>query len=273
MFINTIDPVLLELGFISIRWYGVFLAFGVGLTILVALKLFKKNNISIDLVFSLTSYLIIAGLVGARLGYILFYNPLFYLNNPKEIIFINHGGLSSHGMTLGIIIMLFLLFKLKKINKKTIDLLIIPIPIVAAFIRLGNFFNSELVGRSTNLSWAVRFPNYEANPILRHPVQIYELITALAIFLILYFLYKNLVFDKNLDSSGIKKYSNKLPVLSITALFILLYFSSRFVLEFFKEYQIFNSGLTMGQYLSIPFIIWSILWLLKLRNQESRIKN
>ena len=251
MFINTLNPVLLELGFISIRWYGFFLALGISLTILIIIRLFKKNNIPVDLVFSLANYLIISGLIGARLGYIFFYRPLFYFNNPKEIIFINHGGLSSHGMALGIIIMLFFLFKINKINKKTIDLLIIPIPLIAAFIRLGNFFNSELVGRSTSLAWAVKFPNYEAYPIFRHPVQIYELITALAIFLILYFLYK--------------KYTNKLPVLFITALFVFLYFSSRFILEFFKEYQIFNSGLTMGQYLSIPFIIWSIIWLFYLK--------
>ena len=239
MFVNTIDPILLELGFISIRWYGVFLALGIGLAILVVIKLFKKNNIPIDLVFSLTSYLIITGLIGARLGYIFFYQPLFYFNNPKEIIFINHGGLSSHGMALGIIIVLFLWFKFKKINKNTIDLLIIPIPIVAGFIRLGNFFNNEILGRTTNLTWAVDG---------RHPVQIYELLIAFSIFLILYFLYR--------------KFNNQLPVLFITALFIFLYFSSRFAIEFLKEYQIFNSGLTMGQYLSIPFIIWSILWLL-----------
>lgn len=251
MFINTLNPILLELGFISIRWYGFFLALGISLAILVTIKLFKKNNIPIDLVFRLVNYLIISGLIGARLGYIFFYRPLFYFNNPKEIIFINHGGLSSHGMALGIIIMLFFLFKINKINKKTIDLLIIPIPLIAVFIRLGNFFNSELVGRSTSLAWAVKFPNYEAYPIFRHPVQIYELLIALAIFLILYFLYR--------------KYNNKLPVLFITALFVFLYFSSRFIVEFFKEYQIFNSGLTMGQYLSIPFIIWSILWLFQLK--------
>ena len=246
MFINTLNPILLELGFISIHWYGFFLALGISLAILVIIKLFKKNNIPIDLVFSLTSYLIVAGVIGARLGYIFFYRPLFYFNNPKEIIFINHGGLSSHGMALGIIIMLFFLFKINKINKKTIDLLIIPIPLVAAFIRLGNFFNNEILGRTTNLLWAVDG---------RHPVQIYELLIALAIFLILYFLYK--------------KYNNKSPVLFITALFVFLYFSSRFIVEFFKEYQIFNSGLTTGQYLSIPFIIWSILWLFHLSRKRA----
>jgi len=186
MFINNINPILLELGFISIRWYGVFLALGVGLVILVSVNLFKKNNVQIDLVFSSSSYLIISGLIGARLAYIFFYQPLFYFNNPKEIIFINHGGLSSHGMALGIIIMLFLLFKFGKIDRKTIDLLIIPIPIVAVFIRLGNFFNNEILGRTTNLIWAVDG---------RHPVQIYELLIALSIFLILYSIFKNIVIN------------------------------------------------------------------------------
>lgn len=250
MITNNINPILFELGFISIHWYGVFLGLGVGLAILIAFKLFKNNNFPLDRVFISASYLIISGLIGARLGYILFYRPVFYFNNPKEIIFINHGGLSSHGMALGIIIAFFALYKLKKINKKAIDLLIIPISLIAGFIRLGNFFNSELVGRATNLFWAVKFPQYEINPVFRHPVQIYELIIALAIFLILYFINK--------------KYSNRLPVLFTTCLFVFLYFSSRFLIEFLKEYQIFSSGLTLGQYLSLPFIIWSIIWLITL---------
>ena len=243
MFVNNINPILFEWGFISIRWYGVFLGIGVGLAILVAVKLFKQNHIPIDLVFTSASYLIIAGLIGARLGYILFYQPLFYFNNPKEIIFINHGGLSSHGMTLGLIAVFFLLFKLKRINKKIIDLLIIPIPIIAVFIRLGNFFNNEILGRTTNLPWAVDG---------RHPVQIYELIICFIIFIALYFIYRKL--------------GKKLPVLFITCFFIFLYFSTRFIIELFKEFQILSSDniFTMGQYLSIPFIIWSVIWLIQI---------
>lgn len=252
MFVNNINPILFEWGFISIRWYGVFLGLGVALAILIAIKLFKQNHIPIDLVFTLASYLIIAGLIGARLGYILFYQPLFYFNNPKEIIFINHGGLSSHGMTLGLIAVIFLLFKLKRIDKKMIDLLIIPIPIIAAFIRLGNFFNNEILGRTTNLPWAVDG---------RHPVQIYELIICFIIFTALYFIYRKL--------------GSKLPALFITCLFVFLYFSTRFIIELFKEFQILSSDniFTIGQYLSIPFIIWSVIWLIQIFLKQRKISS
>ncbi len=241
--VNNINPVLFEWDFIFIRWYGVFLGLGVALAIIIVFKLFKENKFPNDLIYNISPYLIISGLIGARLGYILFYNPSFYFNNPKEIIFINHGGLSSHGMALGIIICLLLLFKFKKVNKTMIDLVVISLPVIAGFIRLGNFFNSELVGRKSSVPWAVKFPGYVFS---RHPVQIYEMLTAFALFFVLYFIYKRY----------------KGSELFITSLFIFLYFSSRFLLEFFKEYQIFSSGLTIGQYLSIPFILWGLIWLI-----------
>jgi len=241
--VSNINPFFLQWGDFSIRWYGVFLGLGVGLAMLVVAKLFKDNKIPVDLVFTISSYLILSGLIGARLGYIIFYNLSFYLNNSKEIFYINHGGLSSHGMALGIIICLFVLYKKRKIEKIMSDLVIISLPIIIAFIRLGNFFNSELVGRKSNGFWAVKFPGYTE---FRHPVQIYEMITALILFFVLYFIYKRF----------------KTPVLFITWLFVLLYFSSRFILEFFKEYQFLSSGLTMGQWLCLPFIVWSIIWLI-----------
>ena len=189
---------------------------------------------------------------------------------------INHGGLSSHGMTLGLIITFFLFIKLKTNNplnppflrgkpnnppfdkgglgglldwKQILDILVIPIPLLATFIRIGNFFNSEIVGRTTNLPWAVKFPLYELNPLLRHPTQLYEAIFTLALFFILYSLFK--------------KNSQKLPQLFIFHLFLLTYFGGRFLLEFTKEYQTSWEGiLTAGQWLSIPFIIWGIAYLI-----------
>ena len=224
MLINNIDPTIFSFGPITIRWYGLFLATGVALSIWILTKLAKKNNLSINSILDLCVWLTIGGLIGARLGYIIFYQLNYYLTNPTEIFFINHGGLSSHGLTLGLIIS-FLLFvkvknkiplfpplqrgRLKKSSlsssplnkegsgeildwKKIIDILIIPIPLLAAFIRLGNFFNSEIVGRATDLPWGVYFPRFEDNPILRHPVQLYEVVINLSLFFILYFLFKKL---------------------------------------------------------------------------------
>lgn len=250
MFVNNINPIIFEWQFISIRWYGVLLALGVLLSIILMAKLFKENNVKKDLALDLGIWLVIGGLIGARLGEILFYEPIYYFSHPLEMIMVNHGGLSSHGMTIGLLITFFLFVKIKKIEwKKILDLTIISIPLVAGFIRLGNFTNSEIVGRATEMPWGVYFPRYELEPILRHPSQLYEALLAFSLFYILYLVYK--------------KYFTKFSSLYIFHLFLLLYFSSRFAIEFTKEYQTLSTGLTMGQWLSIPFIIWSAEWFWK----------
>ena len=247
----NIDPILFEWNFISIRWYGIFLVIGLAVALLILIKLFKQNKLSPDLALNIGIWLIIGGLIGARLGHVLFYEPGYYLKNLKEIFFINHGGLSSHGMTIGIIITFFIFIKIKKLDwRKLADLIVIPLPIIAGFIRLGNFFNSEIIGRSTNLPWSIKFIRIETNPISRHPSQIYEALICFAIFFILYFIYK--------------KFYKKLPPLFITILFVFLYFSTRLLIEFTKEFQTLSPKhiLTMGQYLSIPFVIFSGVWLI-----------
>ena len=249
MFTHDINPIIYEWSFLSIRWYGVLLAIGLVIAFVLLVKIFKENNLKSDLALDLAIWLTLGGLIGARLGYILFYNLDFYIANPQEIIFINHGGLSSHGMALGMILGFIIFIKIKKVDwKKTIDLAVIPLPIIAAFIRIGNFINSGIVGRETDLPWGVKFPVYEIFPVARHPVQLYEALTSLAIFAVLYLVYK--------------KYYKKLPELFIFHLFLLIYFSTRFILEFFKEYQVvpLEYFLTMGQILSIPFILWALGW-------------
>lgn len=248
MIVNNLNPILFESGFISIRWYGVFLAIGILLSVLVLIKLLKKNNWTSDQTLDLSIWLITGGLFGARMGEILFYNFSYYWQNPIEIFFINHGGLSSHGLTLGLIITFFVYCYYKKIKPLAIaDAIVVVVPVLATFIRLGNFFNSEIIGRVTGMPWGVYFMRAEQFPVLRHPVVLYEAMATLIIFTILYFVYK--------------KYSNIWQPGSILCLLLFIYFSTRFVLEFFKEYQTSWEGiLTAGQWLSLPFIIFSIVW-------------
>lgn len=264
MFTNLINPTLVEVGPLTIRWYGLFLAIGVTLSILIITKLFKEKKYPVDLAMDLGIWLTIGGLVGARLGEILFYEPAYYFSHPLEIIFINHGGLSSHGMTIGLILTFWLFVRRHRYltlrpspykgegNWKTLlDLIIISIPLLAAFIRIGNFFNSEIVGKPTDLPWGVKFLSYEQFPIPRHPSQLYESLVSLSLFIFIFFIYK--------------KYGSKLPQLFLTNLFLLLYFSSRFLIEFLKaDYQT-SLGLTMGQILSLPFIIFSVFWFIKIK--------
>lgn len=248
MFTNNFNPILFQSGFISIRWYGVFLALGILLSVLVLVKLFKKSNWTPDQTLDLCIWLIIGGLIGARLGEIFFYSFSYYWQNPFEIIFINHGGLSSHGMALGIFATLFIYCLFKKLNiLRVADGVVVVVPLLASFIRLGNYFNSEILGRVTSMPWGVYFMRAEQFPVLRHPVVLYEALATLVIFILMYFVYK--------------KYSNIWQSGSIFNLFLFVYFSTRFVLEFFKEYQISWEGvLTAGQWLSLPFVTLSFVW-------------
>ena len=252
--INTINPIITQIGPFQIRWYGVLLGAGVLCAVLILKKLFQEKNYSVELLMDMCVWLIIGGLIGARLGHVFFYNASYFLAHPIEILYIHKGGLASHGMTIGLLVTFFLYTKIKKIPlAKYIDIMIIPIPLIASFIRFANFTNSEIVGRPTTVPWAVLFPRYEAIPVPRHPSQLYESAIALAIFCILYFVYK--------------KYGEKLKPYFIFHLFMLLYFSTRFLVEFVKEiHSPFEMGLplTMGQILSIPFIVWALIYFLKM---------
>ena len=299
MFINTINPIAFELGFLTIRWYGIFLGLGVGLGLLTLVtiarrqmettttppalrsaelrsgtaspSLEKGGGRSPDELLSIALWLIIGGLIGARIGHILFYNLNHFLSNPIEIIMINHGGLSSHGMALGLILAFLVYIKIKATTpdpslgrrgyflawRDIIDLLVIPIPLIAGFIRIGNYFNSEIVGRASDLPWAVQFPLYESNPIFRHPSQIYEALIAFAVFGILLLIrYRYPLLPK--EGSGVVAYQLTPP--SLTFIFIFLYFTTRFLIEFVKEYPTYFH-LTIGQWLSVPFIFFSTIWL------------
>jgi len=257
MFTNNLNPIIFQSNLISIRWYGVFLALGILMSVLVLIKLFKAKKWTTDQTLDLCIWLILGGLLGARIGEILFYNFSYYWQNPLEIFFINHGGLSSHGMTIGIILTVIIYGYYKKISFFNIaDTFVVVVPLLAGFIRLGNFFNSEILGRITSVPWGVYFARAEQFPLLRHPVVLYEMLVAWTLFIFLYLVYQ--------------KYSTTWRSGSIFNLFLFLYFSSRFLLEFFKEYQTFWEGiLTAGQWLSLPFIIFSILLFFWIKKRET----
>ena len=152
MLVSNLNPIVFQSDFVSVRWYGIFLALGILVSILILLKLFKQRGWTTDQTLDLCIWLVVGGLVGARLGEIFFYNFSYYWQNPWEIFFINHGGLSSHGMTLGLLLTTYLYCKVKKISwLSMLDTFIIVVPLLSTFIRIGNFFNSEIVGRVTTL--------------------------------------------------------------------------------------------------------------------------
>lgn len=247
----NIDPVLLELGPLEIRYYGIFFALGLLAAYLAARHMVKKKKLSLDELDTLVVYLIIGLIVGARLGHIVFYELNFYLERPELILQIWKGGLSSHGATIGVLIA-YALFLWRHKKAKFFDYAEIIVVVTAfpiGFVRLGNFFNSEIVGRPTELPWGVVFKRVD--DIVRHPSQIYEFLIGVLLFTILYPLW-------------LKKHKKVKPGYFF-GLFFMLYFGLRFLVEFVKDYPLHENylNLTTGQLLSIPFFLLGLIVFIK----------
>ncbi len=263
-----VRPQIVDLGFIELRWYSMLFLLGFIFSYYILSKVFKKEGLSIELLDKLTFYVVISTIIGARFGHCIFYEPEVYLKNPLKIFlpftgkigvdfqFTGYQGLASHGGTLGILVGIFLYSrKFKRPYFWVLDRLGVVTGLAACLIRVGNLFNSEIVGLPTDLPWGVKFmrlvpPGTPVDQVQAlHPAQIYEAICYLISFVILINVYY-------------KKYPNIKPGY-IIGLFFIFIFTSRFFIEFVKENQVgFESGmvLNMGQILSIPFVIAG-LWL------------
>lgn len=247
-----------------ILWYGFLFAFGFFVGYLVLTYLLRKYFLAKEgreglkakvasLAEQLTFYVIIGAIVGSRLGDVLFYQSFSrVISDPLSIIAVWEGGLSSHGGALGILVALWLFAKRKKIPFWTaVDFTVIPTAIAAVFIRIGNFFNQEILGIPTDLPWGVMFLHPADGGIVAplHPVQLYEATAYLISFcLLLWYWHRHPPFK----SPG-----------KLTGLFLILIFGFRFLIEFLKMEQsvyIASSLLTMGQWLSLPFIALGV-WL------------
>ncbi len=244
----NVSPEILHLGGLSIRWYGLLFALGFYIGYLIMEKFFKKEGVALPLLDKLAIYMILATVVGARLGHCLFYEPAEYLRNPLEILKVWHGGLASHGAAIAIIIALYMY------NRKTgisywwvLDRIVIVVALAGVCIRTGNLMNSEIYGHVTNLPWGFIFVrDNAADP--RHPTQIYE---ALCYLLIFFALLKYYYMKDGKPKPGM-----------IFGSFLISLFMVRFIIEFLKENQVnFESQMTlnMGQLLSIPFVIAGIV--------------
>jgi prolipoprotein diacylglyceryl transferase len=229
--------------------------------------MFKRENISNDLLDKLVMYMVPATVIGARLGHVLFYGPYWgedgYFSHPWEIVKIWEGGLASHGAA--IVILFALWYFSKKTVKKPylwiLDRIAAPIAIAGAFIRLGNLVNHEMVGYITDVPWGFRFLHHDCLNFsngqylcdwseipVRHPAQLYEAICYFISFGVLLFLYWRK------DKWKQEGY--------IFGVFLLLIFGFRFLIEFLKEGQTARDAelmLNTGQMLSIPFVVIGIL--------------
>jgi len=248
----SISPEIFHLGPISVRWYGFLFAMAFVAGYFIMTWVFKKEKRPQPDLEQLSVYMIFGTVIGARLGHCLFYNPTYYLSNPIEILKVWEGGLASHGAAIGILVAVYLFSKKKKNYSFLwiIDRIVIVVALAGTFIRLGNLFNSEIIGKPTDVVWAFIFTSVDDLP--RHPTQLYESIAYLIIFFILIFIYYK----------GLEKNRSGL----LFGLFLILVFTFRFFIEFLKENQsAFEKGmvLDMGQLLSIPFIVAGIIFIVK----------
>lgn len=252
------NPEIFRIGSFAIRWYGLLFALGFYLGYLLMKFFFKKEQQNSALLDPILLYVALGTIIGARLGHCLFYEPEVYLKQPLEILFIWKGGLASHGAAIGIILSLILFSKIKKLPILYLfDRISLVVPLGGGLIRIGNLMNSEIFGVPTQLPWAFIFSNIDNIP--RHPTQIYE---ALFYFILFAFLLHIYLKNNGKPKSGI--------IFGYLVFFLFLF---RFFIEFIKENQVtFEDELTlnMGQYLSLPFIIASIVFLLiKIKQNHS----
>jgi len=262
------DGSLLDLGFYDIRIYSMLFGLGFILGFYLLQKKFRVESVPQEKLDDLLIFVIVGTIVGARIGHCLFYEFGYYSQNPLEILIpvrfypefeiIGFRGLASHGGGIGILVSVLLYSRYQKINEYWIlDKLALVIPLACSFIRLGNFFNSEMIGVPSTVPWAIVFQQIDMIP--RHPGQLYEALAYFSIFLVINFL-----------SGKVKKENGYL-----FGLFLVLSFSARFLLEFFKIDQVgFESEmvLNMGQWLSLPFIMFGIHLMIK-RNRIAVLSN
>ena len=254
----------IKLGALSIRWYGLLFASGFLIGYYICEKMLKTEKVKEKWIESLFFYILIATIVGARLGHVFFYGWDYYSQNPGEIIKVWHGGLASHGGAVGILLALYI--HSKKITKRSVlwslDRIAAPVALVGAFIRTGNLMNSEIYGIETSLPWGFIFER-NVEMVAKHPTQIYEALCYLLIFVFLF--YKYWKTDAK-DKQGM-----------LTGIFFSLVFGARFLIEFIKEDQeAFEAGmaLNMGQWLSIPLVIFGVyLWVKAIKSKPVFYKN
>ena len=276
------NEVFLNLGPLTIYWYSVMFIIAFSLGYYIVQKIYINDNKPVELVEPLFIYVVFGTLIGARLGEVFFYNWDYFQNNLVEILlpikndsnssmlfglidgykFVGYRGLASHGATIGIITAMFIYkFKFKYDSVLWIfDRIVIPISVGGMFVRIGNFFNSEIVGNYTNSNFGVVFKN-NGEIFPRHPAQLYEAFGYLLLFILLWNIYWK---------TDLKKYKG-----FIFGLFLTYLFTIRFLVEYVKESQGgFEESLgilSTGQWLSVPFILIGIILMIYSRKNQIKL--
>ena len=254
----AIDPVLVQVGPFAIRWYA--LAYIVGLLIGWRYCLYLAGRpprlVTRDQLDDFFLWATLGVVLGGRIGYVLFYQPGYFLEHPLDILFVWEGGMSFHGGLIGVILAMYLFARRRGIPFFALtDIVASATPIGLFFGRLANFVNGELFGRPTDVPWAMVFPNGGDQP--RHPSQLYEAaLEGVVLFLALFLLAR---FTRALERPGL-----------LSGVFLIGYGLSRFLVEFFREPDaqlgyLIGGTVTMGQILSLPMIALGLFLVFRAR--------
>ena len=260
MYTHNLDPILIDFGFLVIRWYSLAYIFGIligwWLGKRIILKRFQTLNFNIKEFDNLITYIIISMLLGGRIGYILFYNFEYYLSNPLDVLKIWEGGMSFHGALIGIILGTYW-FSIKK-NIPTfflLDIIAFVAPIGIFFGRIANFINGELVGKTTDVFWGVIFPKIDNN--IRHPSQLYE---AFLEGIVLFFIMNLILFKKNYKTG------------TCSYMFLIIYGILRIFSEIFRQPDpqigYILGMISMGTLLSALMIVSGLILFYFRRNES-----
>ena len=253
------DPIAISIGPVALHWYGLMYFIGFLSFIYFGKKQVRNQTWSLideKVLDDMFFYGALGVILGGRLGYVLFYQPGYYLNNPAEIFAFWQGGMSFHGGFLGVLIAMMMIAKKYQIRWLVITDFIAPlVPLGLGFGRIGNFINQELWGRPTDVSWGMIFPAVDY--IIRHPSQLYQsFFEGLFLFLILW------LYAKKQRAVG-----------KVSALFLIFYGLFRFLIEFTREPDghlgLLYLGFSMGQWLSLPMLILGMFMYFK----ETSISN
>ncbi len=254
------DPTLVDSGFFELRWYGLLFTLGIAISYTLVQRAFRQANLPDALFDKFAVTIVVSMFVGMRLGHFLFYEPQALIERPLEVLlpisfspsfqFIGYQGLASHGGIIGML--LGTVWWVRKHPSVSwwwiVNQLALVGSLAGGFIRLGNLMNSEIIGKVTDVPWAFVFTSVDALP--RHPTQLYEATGYFMIFGLLYWQKRRKLFRHPHRSLG---------------WFLILLFSWRFIVEFFKIGQVaFEDGLwlNMGQWLSVPFVVVGMVLLL-----------
>lgn len=256
----SIDPVIFELGPLSVRWYGMMYLVGFIAAYLLAHKRLSNTNWSKEQLSDLLFWSFVGVIVGGRVGYVFFYQFGMFLDNPLYLFKVWTGGMSFHGGLLGVLTALFWQAKRMGATFLQVGDFVAPlVPIGLGAGRIGNFLNAELWGRTTDVPWAIIFPN--AGNVARHPSQLYEFALEGVVLFIILWLYS----------------AKPKPTGSVGGVFLLGYGSFRFFVEYFREPDahigLYQLGLSQGQLLCIPMIVLGVFLVVRGQKAQAKVEN